>query len=412
MKKLVNRFGDIALKNKNSKHFFASFLLLALGALLHFFMHSQISSYFGLEVYGYFSFFMAIIAFLFPISTLGFSASAVNILPTISDLKLRKEFVFLGLKITIVSVATLAISLVLLYVFGILEAYFKYLVFFVLFPLIALTRYFQQVFRGLKKSISSLLPEQILLPVVVLSAIYFLPSTLISLVVVMTAAWSIATVYSIVKIRKHVFFANSTKVQTRKWIKRSLLMIAGTLASIFLFRADVILVGFFMAPDNVGVYNACLKIAMLFVFPLGALNNIGISILAERFQQDRQSFVSYFDKLQLTSIGMMLLSCVILFALKDIFFNLFKIDTKYTYILYILVVGQVINGISGPVGYAMNIQNKEKTRLIIVTIACLVGVVSNLIFIPRYGLKGAAYTTAIIMIIQNTVMYYYARFRV
>ncbi len=409
-KKLSEIISEI-LNRQNVKKTLISFLFLGIGSLLHFFMHSQISSYFGLDNYGYFSFFMAITAFLFPISTLGFSASSVNILPTLDTKATKNKFILLGLKITLLSILILALLFLTFELLGVFEDYNSYILFFSLFPLIALARYFQQIFRGLKKPIQSLLPEQILLPITVLVGMYIFSPSIKILVLLLVIGWSIATAYALFNIRNRIVFKQADKKVRKNWISRSLVMIVGTLASIFLFRIDIILIGIFMNPDDIGIYNACLKIALLIVFPLTALDNIGISILAERYKLGFLPFKRYFDKLQLASISLLIISCLIIILFKDIFFELFGIDGKYSYILYILIGGQIINGISGPVAYAMNILNKEKIRLIIVSIACLFAIVANMIFIPLFGLMGAAVTTAVIMIVQNAVMYYYVRLK-
>jgi O-antigen/teichoic acid export membrane protein len=67
----------------------------------------------------------------------------------------------------------------------------------------------------------------------------------------------------------------------------------------------------------------------------------------------------------------------------------------------ILLVGRLINIVSGSVGYLMNMTGYQKEYNYIMIISAVINIVLNYFLIPIYGIEGAAMASAISMVLWN-----------
>ena len=75
--------------------------------------------------------------------------------------------------------------------------------------------------------------------------------------------------------------------------------------------------------------------------------------------------------------------------------------------LLILTAGQFINIMTGPVGNILIMGGNERVlQNITIYISCL-GLIGYFILIPLYGITGAAWVTALRVMLQNIIMFYF-----
>ena len=92
--------------------------------------------------------------------------------------------------------------------------------------------------------------------------------------------------------------------------------------------------------------------------------------------------------------------------------GLFGEEFKNGYLsLLILIVGQLVNALSGSVGYIMVMTGKQKQASIVFAISAALNIIMNLIFIPIFGIAGAAAVTAASLILWNVTLVFYIRNR-
>jgi O-antigen/teichoic acid export membrane protein len=70
-------------------------------------------------------------------------------------------------------------------------------------------------------------------------------------------------------------------------------------------------------------------------------------------------------------------------------------------VLRILCFGQIINALCGPVMYLLNMTGNEKKARNTMIYAAIINISANILLIPIFGLKGAAWATSITMILWN-----------
>ena len=99
---------------------------------------------------------------------------------------------------------------------------------------------------------------------------------------------------------------------------------------------------------------------------------------------------------------------ILLFIFNTYIFNFF--GSEYLtgkYALFILLVGQFFNISCGSVVTILNMTNKQKIVRNIILFGLFINIVLNLIFIPNYGINGAAIGTTASLIVWNLLGIYY-----
>jgi len=170
--------------------------------------------------------------------------------------------------------------------------------------------------------------------------------------------------------------------------------------------SDTIMIGIFKTEADVGVYNVALKLAMITGIVLGAVNSIVAPKLSETFNNNRLDEFRELIKQSTRIIFFCTLPIlIILFLVPEFLLSFFGAEfiiAKTT--LLILLVGQVGNAMSGSVGYILQMTGKEKTVQNILLITLIINILLNFYFIPRYGIEGAAFSSAFSLLFWNIVM--------
>ena len=106
-----------------------------------------------------------------------------------------------------------------------------------------------------------------------------------------------------------------------------------------------------------------------------------------------------------------LLFCDLALVFIDIcWFGLDFIEGKTA--LYVLLFGQLINVLCGPVGYILMMTNKQKILRNIIVVSALLNISLNILLIPEYGILGAAFATTASLILWNisSLIYVYKKY--
>ena len=77
--------------------------------------------------------------------------------------------------------------------------------------------------------------------------------------------------------------------------------------------------------------------------------------------------------------------------------------------LAILCVGQLTNALVGSVGFLLNMTGNERDVAKGFAIAAIINIALNLVLIPLFGIEGAAFATAVSMMVWNVLLYRQAR---
>jgi len=193
------------------------------------------------------------------------------------------------------------------------------------------------------------------------------------------------------------------RFETILWLRVSLPLLLATGCYVVLSRADLLTVGLFRPPAEAGLYSAAAKTAGLGSLVLSVINARGGPLLSEAWSRgDRTRFDSLVRTLVAWALWPSLGIALVLWTAGSRILRLFGPGFSAGYsALAILVVGNLVNSVAGPVGTLAIITGRERAIARIFAWATLADVALCIGLVPRLGSVGAAIATAASMCLWN-----------
>ncbi len=192
--------------------------------------------------------------------------------------------------------------------------------------------------------------------------------------------------------------------ETRRWSKSMLTFLLANIMLAFNSEASVVLLGFIQNTESVGLFRVAQRIAGLIPFGLLAVNATIAPTVAELFSKNEKKRLQHLisrSVLMITAYALPASLCLIFFGQRIVPF-LFGAEYAAAYLpMVILCVGQLFNTCLGSVGLILNMVGLEKVVARGLTIAAITNLSFNLLFIPLWGLMGAAIAVSASMMIWN-----------
>jgi len=234
----------------------------------------------------------------------------------------------------------------------------------------------------------------------------------------LTTIYGVATILSAFvalvlwsKFKPNIKFNEMSKKSSeslRQIIKESTPLLLVSALSMLMSWIDTIVLTAYVSYEDIGVYSIAVKVSLLISLVLFAVNSVSTPIISEFYNSNKYKELEFFVK-KIT--GMLIVAvipmAIILNQFSHEIMSIFGTEFEYgNEVLIVLVVGQVINVICGPVGYLLimtNNQIKYRNNVIISSIANLL---LNLWLIPIYGIMGAAIATTLSLVLLNFLSLY------
>lgn len=192
----------------------------------------------------------------------------------------------------------------------------------------------------------------------------------------------------------------------REWGSVGLIFMLSAVIYELTRRTDVLMIGYFMGTSDAGIYAAASGAARFVIFGILSVNMVFAPMIAELYAQHRMAELQ--KLVTLAARGIFAFSLVIgvsLAILGEWLLGLFGPAFTAAYpALLILIVGMLVNGFVGPVGFLMMMTGHHREAALVLAVAALLQIVMNAILIPRYGLIGAATATAATVALWNIVL--------
>ncbi|TYP62008.1 polysaccharide biosynthesis C-terminal domain-containing protein [Stutzerimonas stutzeri] len=172
--------------------------------------------------------------------------------------------------------------------------------------------------------------------------------------------------------------------------------------------SDTLLLGVLRSASEVSIYYIAAKIAALSTTLLFIINGTIAPDISKRWARDDR--VGAFAIVRKYSRFMLALALMILLAiglLREYILAVFGPEYREqgVYPLLVLAVGYFFVLAAGPLGIFMTMTGNHRRYLHNNIAACVINVALNLILIPRYGVNGACFATAVALAIKNTLLY-------
>ncbi len=285
-----------------------------------------------------------------------------------------------------------------------------------LIPLIAIAQVRGAAVRGLHRPILGLLPDTIFRPVGLVALLlgFWLGGSAISsrnameLHVVSAVVASILGVYFLYKVTPPALRKAQPSFEPKSDWKSSLwplAMLAGT--QIIMQNANVLMLGFWRAPEDVGFFKIAVSASNLVTIGLTAVNMVMAPTYAKLYSLgDLPRLQRKASQASLLAVAAALPICLLLGGFGDAIISLlygFPFSQAY-YPLLFLLVGQLCSAWFGSCGNLLNMSGNERITLKVLVVAMIVNIALNIVLIPEYGIEGSAIATMISTILWNVAL--------
>jgi O-antigen/teichoic acid export membrane protein len=189
------------------------------------------------------------------------------------------------------------------------------------------------------------------------------------------------------------------------------MLLAGTMTFIT-GQTGVILLGIFRTESEVGYYSIAVKLATLTSFVLAAINSIAAPKFSELFHTGEIDELFRVAKKSTKLIFWTTTPILMILLIFGKFFILFLYGKDFTpvyWAMFIIIIGQFVNAISGSTGIFMNMTGHQKVFSNIMIISALFNICFSIILIPKIGIFGAALSGTISLILWNVITLVYMK---
>jgi len=393
-----------------------------LGTGLAFMAQIIVARVLGVDAYGYFAYVMALVSVLVFFSQMGFDYLFIRFVPAYTDTGSSER---LALFFVTGFVAVLMTSVI--FSAGTGSFYFflqkgdwspqffdTLMVGLLIVPILSLVYLMQAAMVGAQKQALAKTLTEIFRPILFLavvgtayalnlsfSAVEFMALNLGIVGILFVVCVLVFRRLLSVSYKKHFKF---DKQKVREWAKIAIPLLVFSIPTALILQIDTLMLGAILGPEQSGMYWAVTKVASFVAFPLYAANTVIAPMIAKSHARG-ETFVN----IMRASTTVSFVLCVIAIAGLAIFgewlLGLFgKQFIASAPALYVLCGGYAVATALGPVDYALTMTGHERFSAYVTGAGLLLCIVLNAILIPDYQAMGAAFSTAISLVLIRIVL--------
>jgi len=403
-----------------------TFIFKIVGLLTGYVLAVYITNRYGAHVFGQYVTALLIVEILAIISRLGLDTSLVRFLSKyvqIGAIHLVKRLYIKSMSIVIVVALIFSFSLMFFSTpiahFMNIEKEYLVIVTYSFLPLVLFHMNVQAI-RGLKKMISFSFLNTIaislftFLILVVMS--YFLSDDKLPIYAYVVSVF-LMTLGSYALWFRHSFQLEKNSISehellsTKELLNISFPLLMGQSMMLIMGKVDLFMLASMSSSEQVGIYNIALKLSMMSYMGLMAVNSIAAPKFSELHASGNvQGLKKIVQQSTKTIFWISLPSIIIFLFLPESILNLFGEEFKIAALtLIILSIGKMFSAISGSVGTFLQMVGKQKVFQNILVFAAALNIVLNYVLIPKYGIEGAAFASAISGVLWNLWMIIYIK---
>jgi O-antigen/teichoic acid export membrane protein len=194
-------------------------------------------------------------------------------------------------------------------------------------------------------------------------------------------------------------------VKTRRLLQNSFPVFLVTMMTLVMGWTDILVLGAWSDPEQVGIYGIAMRIALLTTFVLSAVNIVvAPQFAALHAAGDPAGLKRVAQQSAFWTRAIAVPPLLVLLIVPDLILQLFgpKFE-EGAWALRILAVGQFVNLATGPVGIILLMTGHEKIMRNTIAVSAALNLIGNLVLVPAYGAIGAAASTAMALAFMNIV---------
>lgn len=278
-------------------------------------------------------------------------------------------------------------------------------------PLLTISIILAQFLFGIKRSVVSQLILTLIVPLFLV--VFMLVSgydgvSLNGISIAYTSAVFLSVVIGIYGVVTFVStsFSKPSNYDFTAFLRSSYPLYVSSIFSNLTQWSSIIIIGVWLTSSDVGVFSVAQKIVAMISFIQVAFNSITAPVFSSLFYNNE--LVKLKNVAQKTTLTTILISVPILLCIivqPGLVLGYYGADfsDKGSLILRIMLVGQIINIVTGPSGFLLMMSGNENSFKNTTIIGGGVAIVLNISLIPLMGLVGAALALSCSVIIVNVL---------
>lgn len=251
----------------------------------------------------------------------------------------------------------------------------------------------------------SILPRSIPYLIVIITCLIINPQNIFTLLLILSIAW-FTIMYFIYTLKEKI---RIKKVSIKKIISSTILLSLTTLATQIYANFDQLMISELLDYKKLGSYKIGVSFSVLAMPLIGVFSFMYISEIKTHIKNSSVIILKnkFYNQLKinfLVSFCFLFFCFLFLNYIIKIVYNIEDVDAANVGV--ILSIGVVFNVLSMVFSYSLLAMNKDKDILIITLLGAIINIVFNYIFILKFGILGAAFTSTLTQFIVLLVYIY------
>jgi len=207
---------------------------------------------------------------------------------------------------------------------------------------------------------------------------------------------------------KHVQFKGSSRILKYT----TLIIIAGSVANIIL-EIDKFMIGKYVAIENVAFYGVAIYIATVIGVPLRSMHQITYPLTAKLLNENNKAELkTLYEK---SSLSLFIISgfifLIILLNINQLYALMSDDYTNGLLIVFVIGLAKLYDNALGNNNAILFNSDYYRIVLLLGVLLAVSTVVLNALFIPSFGINGAAYASCITIFLYNTIKLVFVYFK-
>lgn len=407
---------------------FGAFVVTVAGTGLGLIAHMVVARLIGKNEYGLYALMLSWVAVLATVAQAGQDNNVVRFLPTYV---LRGEWgkarglrLGIGSLVLAISVAMALVGCAIVHFIGSRDTAAWRVTFYIGFAMLPVVTQLQQsgaMHRAFKRAVSAnaymvLVRPIVMIPVLLILALGFqwfdapmaaAANGLAALAALGASAWHLSRAWPSSGGRAQ------REYELGAWIRVGGQLSVYSIIWVVGYRLDVLILGAFLGPADVGPYYAATTMAAVGIYILNAVNVALGPFVAERFDAgDLDGLRAVARRAAHISFAGALASSVVLALVGRWALGLFGRGFESAYVpLLILLAGGCVISAFGPVDSILALTRYQKQLSFFVLVGVLASGITAVLLVPRYGATGAAIAFSVAIVIWRSLTFYFAATR-
>jgi O-antigen/teichoic acid export membrane protein len=189
--------------------------------------------------------------------------------------------------------------------------------------------------------------------------------------------------------------------ETHLWLRTAAPLLLATLFVQFFPEINVVIIGVILPPEDVAVFYASFRVALLLAFFQSAVNALMIPSASRLHAAgDRGALQQLVARTTQLRFWLALCGLIVLALIGRTVLGWFGEEFVAGYAsLLILALAQLVLAAVGPVDQLLNITGHQNQCLYAFTAALIIAVVLNMVLVPKFGILGAAWAVVLVMVL-------------